>query len=161
MMLLRYSLGNSGQVAVFSEKVVAHLFQHRQSWFLSSEAGGQLFANFEGNQILVNAITGPRKTDWRTPFSYVPDRKAEQREIQEHFVRGLHYVGDWHTHPEGIPKPSQTDLRSMSECFAKSTHSLNGFLHVIVGRTPPPSGLLVVLHDAEAAHELTVQTSGE
>jgi hypothetical protein len=58
--------------------------------------------------------TGPRRTDRRTRTSSVPDRRAEQREIDDRFRRGLHFLGDWHTHPKNIPHPSGPDVASLN-----------------------------------------------
>lgn len=70
------------------------------------------------------------------------------------FAHGLHYVGDWHTHPEDNPWPSPTDLDSIVDCVRRSRHELAGFLLVIVGRLDPPAGLYVALHDGRSASAL-------
>src|SRR5690242_17012997 len=98
--MLEYPIGESGQVLFFSDEVLAHFAQHRQRRFYQSEAGGQLFAIFDNKRIRVVEATGPRRTDTRRRMSYVPDRRAEQREINEKHELGLHYVGDWHTHTQ-------------------------------------------------------------
>src|SRR4051794_24267203 len=113
--MLEYPIGNSGQVLAFNPEVLEHFSRYRQHRFYQTEAGGQLFANFAGDRIQVVEATGPRRTDTRSRTSYVPDRRAEQREIDVRHERGLHYVGDWHTHPEDIPAPSGRDAESISE----------------------------------------------
>ena len=82
-------------------------------------------------------------------FSFRPNRAAEQREIDNRHKKGLHFVGDWHTHPEDIPQPSHLDISSMQETVAKSIHSLNGFLMVIVGTKEFPDALSVSLCDGK------------
>ena len=74
--------------------------------------------------------------------------------IESYFDQGLHYVGDWHTHPEKHPTPSADDLRSIAECFRQSTHELLGFLLVILGTGDPPAGLWVGWHDGRATNRL-------
>ncbi len=145
--MIEYPLGSSGQVIVMTDGVLAHLAASRQSRRSHAEAGGQLFARFAGARVVVEEATGPRATDRRTRTSYVPDRTAEQEEIVERHAHGLHYVGDWHTHPGSVPEPSPRDLVSMAECVTKSTHALNGFLLVIVGQAAAPAGLYVSVHD--------------
>ena len=61
--------------------VLNHLAKHQQSDRDSSEAGGQLFARFKGEQIRVERATGPRATDRRSRYGYIPDRRVEQEEI--------------------------------------------------------------------------------
>lgn len=144
---LEYPIGNSGQVLVVPEEIVRKFRQYRQKRWYQREAGGQLFARLSLPRIVIEEATGPRDTDRRTRTSYVPDRAAEQREIDSRHPEGLHYVGDWHTHPEALPGPSALDIASISDSVRKSTHALNGFLLVIVGQAEPPRGLLVSVHD--------------
>jgi integrative and conjugative element protein (TIGR02256 family) len=64
-------------------------------------------------------------------------------------VNGLHFIGDWHTHPERIPTPSTSDVRSIREAVARSKHHLNGFVMLIAGTEPFPFGLFVSLYDSK------------
>lgn len=144
--LLSLPVASSGQTVTFADPVLEYLSHHRQTRNPQPEAGGQLFASIRGPEIFVSDITGPRKTDKRFRFLYIPDRKAEQDEIDVRFKQGLHYVGDWHTHPEPTAEPSSQDLQSMRECIRKSRHQLNAFLLVIVGSAMVPTCLHVSLH---------------
>lgn len=157
--MIRYPIGTSGQVLVLTDAVADHLRRHRQRHWYQKEAGGQLFARFSGGEILVEEATGPRKTDRRTRTSYVPDRRAEQAEILERHSRGLHYVGDWHTHPEHLPEASAPDATSIAESVAKSKHELNGFVLIVVGRSEPPAGFHVSIHNPTAALALKAAPS--
>jgi len=141
--VIAYAAGNSGQTLVLTDPVLAHLDRHRQTTAMSKEAGGQLFARFNGNNITLERATGPRRSDQRSWLSFIPDRIAERREIKRLFKEGLHYVGDWHTHPEPIPRPSKTDAHSFLEVFRKSRHQLAGFVMIIVGTAAIPAGLFV------------------
>ena len=106
----------------------------------------------------VARATGPRPTDTRARYSYQPDRKAEQAEIDQALRNGIFFLGDWHTHPELVPTPSSQDLHSIAEAFKKSTHHLNGFLLVIAGTQRLPSGLYVAVHNDEEAVRLLPRT---
>jgi len=152
--VIEYQVGESGQVLVFSDAVLEHFRRHRQTRLWQKEAGGQLFARFTLPRIMVEEATGPRRTDHRTRTSYSADRAAEQREIVERHTRGLHFIGDWHTHPETRPSPSSQDDHSIAECFARSTHGLNAFVLVIVGIAALPETLYVAVHSAELTSRL-------
>lgn len=145
--VIEYRIGSSGQVLVFEEAVIEHFRRYRQRRWYQREAGGQLFARFNGFCILIEEATGPRRTDRRTRSSYIPDRKAEQIEIFERHACGLHYIGDWHSHPEMFPRPSSLDAHSIAECVKKSQHLLNAFVLVIVGQAEAPTGMHVSLHN--------------
>ena len=155
--VIEYSIAGSGQTLILTHVVIDHLKRHRQSSLRSREAGGQLFARFEGNTIRVERATGPRPSDRRRPMTFVPNRLVERREIKRLFKEGLHYVGDWHTHLEFSPRPSQTDTDSFKEMFRKSRHKLASFVIVIAGTAAPPEGIFVGLCDETGWRELAVQ----
>ena len=152
--MIEYPVGSSGQVIIFESGAIDHFRRHRQRRRYQNEAGGQLFARFVYHRILIEEATGPRRTDRRTRTSYEPDRRAEQREIMEQHTVGLHYVGDWHTHPEPVPQPSPLDTMSIAECVKNSRHLLNGFILVVVAQAEPPTGLHVLVHDGSLGFRL-------
>lgn len=127
---------------------------HRQLRSDDREAGGQLFARIEGPNILLELATGPRKSDRRSRYSYEPDRRAEQEEIDRLHRENLLFVGDWHTHPEPTPHPSPQDFASIRDSVAKSRHHLNGFLLIIVGTEAMPTALWVGLHSTTESLQL-------
>jgi integrative and conjugative element protein (TIGR02256 family) len=148
--VIEYEVGASGQVLVFTLGVLDRFRRYRQLRLWQKEAGGQLFATFDSPRIVIVEATGPRRSDLRTRTTYAPDRVAEQREIAEMRARGLHYVGDWHTHPEKVPTPSWPDETSIADCFGRSTHGLNAFVLVVVGTAGAPDGLHVAIHNADS-----------
>ncbi|MGY4509588.1 Mov34/MPN/PAD-1 family protein [Bradyrhizobium sp. USDA 3650] len=152
--MISYDIGHSGQRLTFDDAVLSHFHRHRQTRIWHREAGGLLFSRLALPAIDVCAITGPRRTDRGGRYSYWPDERAEQREIDEMFGRGLHFVGCWHTHPEDFPSPSLVDVRNISDCVRRSQHALNGFVMVIVGRAPTSRGLFVSVCDATHVHPL-------
>lgn len=148
---LSYELGPQGRLLLMDE-AVAHFRQHAQRHCWQMEAGGQLFASIDKGVWRVKRATGPRRSDLRSRFGFRPDRKVERAEIEMLFTNGLHYVGDWHTHPQDDPYPSDSDISSMTDIVRKSEHDLQGFILIIVGRGPPPEGLWVSLHLRNGTH---------
>ncbi|MGA7676227.1 MAG: Mov34/MPN/PAD-1 family protein [Rhizomicrobium sp.] len=145
---IAYTLPRNTGVVVFEIPVLLHLMSYRQLKCLAPEAGGQLFATFDDPKIMrIVEATGPRLTDRRSLFGYRPDRTAERAEIADRYARGLHFVGDWHTHAQSVPSPSGTDIESMSETVAQSRYDIPGFVLVIVGRIAFPDGLYVAFHE--------------
>ena len=156
-MSLRIPLGDSVELVILTDAVLEHFRRHQQQRKKDTEAGGQLFGRIQEKIITIEEATGPRRSDIRSRCSYIPDRKAEQREINDRFPSGLHFIGDWHTHPEPIPYPSGTDLDNMRECVKKSRRAVSGFLLIIVGTAPLPIGIHPSLHDGKATLLLTIQ----
>lgn len=152
--MIKFPVGESGQTLAFTDSVLDHISSYRQTGWLDREAGGQLFARILDNEIIIEMATGPRSKDRRTRHSYVPHRKSEQAEIDEYHTKGLHYVGDWHTHPEPIAKPSPRDDANMRDCFTKSKHQLNAFVMAIAGQAELSKSLHVSLHDGAARYNL-------
>lgn len=156
--MMAYPVAASGQRLIFTRAVLDHFSKHRQSRWWSREAGGQLFARLEPPDIIIEEATGPRSCDCRARFSYRPSRAAEQREITRRHVRGLHFVGDWHTHPEDIPHASHLDIASMQDTVLKSAHGLNGFVMVVVGTGDLSRALSVALCDGQSTFFLDPQS---
>lgn len=141
----------------FSDAVLRTFHDNRQLSFWSRESGGQLFFRYaEDNIILVVLATGPGAGDKRSRYSFWPNRKREQLEIESAFNAGLHYIGDWHSHPEDIPSPSSDDETKMHGIFIRSEHQLENMLFVIVGRNTCQNGLWVGFIDHNRTIELTV-----
>lgn len=144
---MKFLLPNKHRI-YFTEDVLRHFDAHRQTRLDNTEAGGQLFAEI-GDVTTIRRATGPRKWDRRGRFFYFPNKILEASEIRTMYRQGLHFVGDWHTHPEKIPTPSSTDIQNIRRCYKESRHQLLGFMMVIVGLAPFPEGLSVSFHNQE------------
>lgn len=141
---------NGTDINICFEKEVLILFeQHKQMEEKSLESGGQLFARLSSEEVVVSRATGLREGDKRGRFLFWPNRRKEQDEIKTLHEEGYHYVGDWHTHPEPLPKPSNTDLVNILECYNQSKHDLKYFIMAIIGTKPFPDGLHVSIHNRQ------------
>ena len=152
--MISYDIAKSGQTLILEENVLKHFDHNRQLMPQTPEAGGQLFARFEGNIVRVSQATGPRETDHRSLVNFIPDRMEERKEIKQLFRSRLHYVGDWHTHPVAYPRPSETDIDSFRDMFRKSRHKLASFVMLIVGTAVAPNGLFIGLCNNDGPVEL-------
>ena len=153
---LTYSLRQDFQKLTFEAQVLKHFQKFKQLLPEDLEAGGQLFATFKANEVSVKVATGPYKEDRRKKFSFWPIRKKSQQDISQLFDNGLHYIGDWHTHPQEIPIASSQDNFSMRDKYIKSQHELKTFVMVIVGQNSFPEGLWVSIHDKDFMKKLEV-----
>jgi integrative and conjugative element protein (TIGR02256 family) len=134
-----------GPSVSLSEGVLDVLDRYRQRSAWKKESGGQLFARFAGVNTLVIEASIPNRLDIRSRFGFVPHQSTQNAQIRRQFAKGLHFVGDWHSHPEETPTPSPTDIRSMRECLIRSQHDLKALLLVIVGNRLGAEGLWVGL----------------
>lgn len=136
-------ISHQGLLVKFTDDCLAVLSSQRQIGWRAKEIGGQLFARFTPESIEVTVATITRGKSRRTRFGFFPDRKAERADVNFLFKQGLHYLGDWHTHPQEIPLPSLIDEREMRDIFVESQHELAFMLLAIVGTAPLPAGLYV------------------
>lgn len=104
-----------------------------------------MFAKFDGADTTIVEATAPKILDKRSRFGFRPNRMLQRLEIYDRYRKGLHFVGDWHTHPEAIPSPSDVDVKEMAECFHLSVHNLRAFVMVILGTDPIPKSLFAAL----------------
>ena len=152
--MIEYRLNNDSRL-VLTDPAILHFKKSRQLRVWSRESGGQLFATFDGPVVTVREVTGPRRSDRRGRWYFRPDRAAEIAEITVMYKRGLHFIGDWHTHPQDVPQPSTLDVDSLADCVRRSEHQLLGFFLIVVGRQLPPEGLHVSYHDGTKFHWLS------
>ncbi len=128
---------------IFGNRVIETFKKFQQSDDTKLEAGGQLFAALNEGRIDVLHATVPGEKAARGRYFFRPNRRKEQQEIKAAFKKKLHFVGDWHTHPEPLPSPSSSDVEKASEIFRRSEHELNALLMVIMGTAGFPRGLCV------------------
>lgn len=131
------------QYLLISPDVYKCLISHRQLTAQQKEAGGQLFARITKHSINIEKATEPSKLDKRGRFSFLPSIFQQRKEIKHYYKLGLHYIGDWHTHPEPTPTPSNIDISSMQESFRKSKHDLQWFVMIIIGQSKAKKGLYI------------------
>jgi hypothetical protein len=60
-------------------------------------------------------------------------------------MKGLHFVGDWHIHPEKYPSPINKDINYINNHFHLSCRKSWAFVIEIIGMEPEPQGLHVAL----------------
>lgn len=150
----RYRVPDSDQILELSSAVIQTFAHHRQVGHLP-EAGGLLFARFYLPLIVIEEATGPSPLDKRTRHSFFPCKGIRRRLIRHRFDVGLHFVGEWHTHPQTRPTPSRMDLESMYDSFIRSKHDLNAFVLIIVGTRKPDLSLWVSLHNKSGVRRAT------
>jgi integrative and conjugative element protein (TIGR02256 family) len=153
-MSLRYILDQGKASVLITDTALTTMLKFRQTKSRHKEAGGQLFARFDGPDVVIVEATGPTFLDRRSRYGFEPNRLLQRRQIRQKHAAGLHFVGDWHTHPEVQASPSGNDLASMKDCFQRSGHDLRAFLLIIVGIALPPEGWYVSLITANSVQQL-------
>lgn len=123
-----------GLSVYFSEKAVSQLHQYKQTGS-KNEAGGFLFGGISAGVVTIQSVSSPSSADRRSRFGFSWNKKEANKTIQENFKAGLHYLGDWHTHPCNNPVPSLDDTQAIRSTFLDSEHDLNYFIMLILSTT--------------------------
>jgi integrative and conjugative element protein (TIGR02256 family) len=109
--------------------------------------------DLEGEMVCVSSVSIPGRGDVRRRHYFAMDECRAQAIIEAEFANGLHYIGDWHTHPQQLPKPSQQDVRSINRVFTDSEHHLRFILLLILSSTEDFASSFVGLADGKTVHE--------
>lgn len=103
----------SGRLVSMGRDVITRATSYRQSTDHDAEAGGLLLGLRRGQNIEVKWLTVPQKTDTQERFGFFRERLGHAAEALERwYATGAQadYVGEWHTHPEPHPTPSNIDM---------------------------------------------------
>lgn len=142
-MSLVWRCSEHSQRVQICDAVISHLLEHQQQGSEANEAGGQLFGTVTSKEVRVTTATGPYQNDERGRYRYRSDAQSAQQAISDQAIHGLIYIGEWHTHAEDEPRPSDDDIAAMNALRTRSRLNASSALLVIVGRVPPPQGLAI------------------
>lgn len=104
-----------------SEKVLTAMFDEAWNKY-PNETGGLIFGYEDeaGAQSVVTEVVGPGPEAWHGPKRFEPDTEFHEivaARIYKASGRRHTYLGDWHTHPDGVSALSardRTTLRSIA-----------------------------------------------
>ena len=111
---LIYKLPNGGRVKI-TKVVSGSLDIFIQKSIGDFEAGGLLLGRriIDSYDIVIDMLTTPTKFDIRKRCYFFRDSRIHQNTVELEFNKSsgtCNLLGEWHTHPEGYPKPSNYDL---------------------------------------------------
>jgi integrative and conjugative element protein (TIGR02256 family) len=126
-------------VVSFGQAVTNILDYQRQVDVASHEAGGMLLGRLiDGtNDVVVDEGTEPTAKDRRGRFFFDRAKAAAQHYINLVWRQSKStrvYLGEWHTHPEDDPTPSDHDLGNWRRIAKKARYDQDFLIFVIVGR---------------------------
>ncbi len=123
------------RLVVIEPAVLKVFVKFHQGYFWQPESGGILLGKRRGKHIEVLLATEPMVNDIRSQFFF-------QREVEGHAAAAVDawragnylvdYVGEWHTHPQGIPIPSGIDRAEWHKLSAGRSNDIP-LIAVVVG----------------------------
>ncbi len=134
---VKFTLTNNGIFKIDNE-VLPRLCKYLQISKDDAEAGGVLLGRFlkDSKNIIVDHISVPMIGDKRSRFSFVRNKKMHQKIIDNEWLKSngtCNYVGEWHTHPEDYPTPSNVDTDNWKNRLKQDKFSTRYLYFMIVG----------------------------
>lgn len=126
--------GQDAEFVLFEDDVTKTLNSFRQNG-KRNEAGGILIGFRRDPHVHVIACTTPYKNDKCSRFEFLrrdPQHNMVARKYWKESDGQAYYLGDWHTHPVFIPRPSSVDYHEWRKLIKSKLGP--DLLFVIVGR---------------------------
>lgn len=105
---------------IIADNVQAIFKSHIQYKEKFNESGGILLGQVKDNVIYILKASTPNEFDKSARFSFVRSKSAAQIIVNYEFENSegkTIYLGEWHTHPEKKPKPSNQDIKMIEAQF--------------------------------------------
>lgn len=102
------------------------------------ESGGIILGKILPNKhILIKLLTPPNQKDQRGLYFFHRNRNEAQKIINQKWNESngeIIYLGEWHTHNEDVPIPSQRDLTMIKNQLKTSKMEIDFLLLLIIGQ---------------------------
>ena len=128
-----------GGIFEISESASRVLAEHLQKGERADEAGGMLLGRhiLDSGDFVVDRATTPQPEDTKSRYRFFRAKSPGQRTVNAvwHASHGTeNYLGEWHTHPEDSPTPSQVDLDDWQRIARTTVREEATLFFLILGR---------------------------
>lgn len=140
----------------FTEDVLILMSKFKQMKNEQQEAGGILLGQVKENRIYITRISFPSNNDRSSRYSFWRNKINAQAIIDYEFHNSNKrtiYLGEWHTHPEKLPTPSNTDRKMIKDQFSKNKLNEPFLLQYIQGT----KGFYLSLLESDRYNEIQVE----
>ena len=139
---MRIALPHGGKLTI-TDNVLETMYDSAQMEKKDLEAGGMFIGHHprDSEDIILDRLTTPQPADHRTRNRFCRNQAAHQLLLNmEWKLSGEKrtYVGEWHTHPEPKPTPSQLDRKSWTKAIRETAFHGPGLVFIIVGTRVVP-----------------------
>lgn len=121
---------------IIIEDNVLGLFELFKQTGHKHEKGGILLGEVSKTEIRIKKASIPTMFDNSSRFRFNRHKKSAQLFTDYEFYNSQGktiYLGEWHTHPEDIPSPSNIDKKMIATQFKKNKINESFLIMVIVG----------------------------
>jgi integrative and conjugative element protein (TIGR02256 family) len=117
--------------------VLSKFAEYIQNTDCKPESGGILMGYYiDEYSFIITDISTPTDDDICSRYNFIRSHKSAQRFIKKKFMssnRKKIYLGEWHTHPENCPNPSNVDILSYKEQLSSNILNSKITFMIIVG----------------------------
>ncbi|MFI1773379.1 Mov34/MPN/PAD-1 family protein [Thalassobellus citreus] len=127
---------NNKEYKIIIEGNVLELFETFKQTGRKHERGGILLGEVSKAEIRIKKASIPTMFDSGSRFRFNRHKKSAQLFTDYEFYNSqgtIIYLGEWHTHPESIPSPSNIDIKMIATQFKKNKINESFLLMIIVG----------------------------
>lgn len=128
---------NDNNRLIIDSSVIQKFIQYQQNTQNDYEAGGLLLGRHlkDCSHLAVDYISEPQRGDKRSRYGFFRG-KWHQKTAHKYWESSngtCTYLGNWHTHPEPYPTPSQTDITDWLNVLKNDIYEGNHLYFIIVG----------------------------
>jgi len=128
---------DGGKFEIGSEALI-QIQKFMQDKNFKREAGGVLLGRYiqDSLDIVIDEVTVPMWGDRRGLFHFFRVRRPHQKMIDRYWKKSegtINYLGEWHTHPENIPTPSDRDINDWERQLNEDFFDGNSLHFIILG----------------------------
>ncbi|WP_442881348.1 Mov34/MPN/PAD-1 family protein [Brevundimonas sp.] len=116
----------SGVLSLWIAKHVIAAIQRESEQIYPLETGGMLLGWRDGNSKIVTGFIGPGPSALHGRYMFLPDHRWQVEHLRHAFLASggdLDYLGDWHTHPDGVAKMSDQDSQTLRKICRRVPHA--------------------------------------
>ena len=119
------------------------------------ESGGVIIGKIIDGQINVIKLSVPTRLDKSSRMNFERNRDSAQIVLDYEFYNSngqFTYLGEWHTHPEPFPVPSNADLQMLKQQF-KNNKIMTDFILLLIKGT---KGIYLRILDMDGFKEVKI-----
>ncbi len=155
--MTEYNLGKNN--VHIADSVMDLISNFRQTKSTDNEAGGILIGQIKDNNIYILKASIPNKFDKPSRYNFECDKEIAQIIIEHEFYNSEKksiYFGEWHTHPQDIPIPSNIDKSMIYNQFRLNRLNEPFLILIIQGN----SDLYVGFYDGKKLNKTKLKKRG-
>ncbi|MFX0557174.1 Mov34/MPN/PAD-1 family protein [Maribacter sp. CXY002] len=140
----------------FTKDVLLLISKFKQINHKHHEAGGILLGQVKENNIYITRVSFPSIHDKSSRYFFWRNKNNAQAIIDYEFYNSNKrtiYLGEWHTHPEELPTPSNTDRKMIKDQFSKNKLNEAFLLQYIQGT----KGFYLAILEPNSLKEIQVE----